>query len=109
MTNVRLVDTAETKTLVDAPPDGLVFLDVRAPEEFNAGRLPGAIMINIYDDTFADQVLALDRSVPYLVYCKAGSRSRAAAEFMATNGFTDVADYGGGWLQWSASDGPVES
>lgn len=109
MTNIRLIDTAGTKTLVDAPPEGLVFLDVRTPEEFNAGRLPGAIMINIYDDTFAEQVLTLDRSVPYVVYCKAGSRSRAAAEFMAANGFTDVADYSGGWLQWSVSGGPIET
>jgi len=105
----ELIDTAATKALIEGPPEGLVILDVRAPEEFAAGRLPGAIMINIYEDTFGDQVLALDRSVPYLVYCKAGSRSRAAAEFMAANGFTDVADYGGGWLQWSASDGPVET
>jgi len=60
MTNVRLVTTAETKALVDAPPEGLVFLDVRTPEEFNAGRIPGAIMIDVYDETFGDQVLALD-------------------------------------------------
>lgn len=109
MTNIRAIDTAATKALIDAPPEGLVILDVRAPEEFNAGRLPGAIMINIYEASFAEDVLALDRSVPYLVYCKAGSRSRSAVEFMAANGFTDVADYGGGWLQWSASDGPAET
>lgn len=105
----KLIDTAGTKALLDDPPEGLVILDVRAPEEFNAGRLPGAIMINIYDESFGDQVLALERSVPYLVYCKAGSRSRAAADFMTANGFGDVTDYGGGWLQWSASDGPVEA
>lgn len=106
---IRLIDTAATKAMLDAPPEGLVILDVRAPEEFNVGRLPGAAMINIYDESFGEQVLALERSVPYLVYCKAGSRSRAAVEFMAANGFTDVADYGGGWLEWSASDGPVEA
>jgi len=104
----KLVDTEATKAMLEAPPERLVILDVRAPEEFAAGRLPGAIMINIYDDSFGDQVLALDRAVPYLVYCKAGSRSRAAVEFMAANGFADLADYGGGWLQWSVSGGPVE-
>ncbi len=109
MTGIRIINAAETKELLEQPPEGLVVLDVRAPEEFNAGRLSGATMINIYEASFADEVLALDRSVPYLVYCKAGSRSRSAVEFMAANGFTDVADFGGGWLQWSASGGSVES
>lgn len=108
MSSIRLIDTATTKALLETPPEGLVILDVRAPEEFAGGRLPGATMINIYDASFANDVLELDRSVPYLVYCKAGSRSRSAADFMAENGFTDVADYGGGWLEWSASGGPVE-
>ena len=109
MTGISLLDTAATKALLDAPPAGLVILDVRAPEEFAAGRLPGAVMVNIYDQSFAEDVLALDRSVPYLAYCRMGSRSRAAVEFMAANGFTDVADYGGGWLEWSASGGPIET
>lgn len=109
MSGISLIDTEATKALIASPPAGLVVLDVRAPDEFAAGRLPGAIMINVYDGSFADGVLALDRSVPYLVYCKAGGRSRAAVEFMATNGFTDVADYAGGWLQWSASGGPIET
>lgn len=109
MTGVRVIDAEQTKAMLESPPEGLVVLDVRAPEEFEAGRLPGATMINIYEESFAQDVLALDRSVPYLVYCKAGSRSRSAAEFMAANGFTDVADYGGGWLEWSAIGGPAES
>lgn len=109
MSNIRLIDTATTQAIIEAPPEGLVILDVRAPDEFAGGRIPGATMINIYEPSFAEDVLALDRSVPYLVYCKAGSRSRSAVEFMAANGFTDVADYGGGWLEWSASGGPVES
>lgn len=109
MSGVRLVNAAETKTLLEQPPEGLVILDVRAPDETSAGRLPGATVINIYEASFADEVLALDKSVPYLVYCKAGSRSRSAAEFMAANGFTDVADFGGGWLEWSATGGSVEA
>ena len=108
MTGISLLDTAGTRALIENPPEGLVVLDVRAPDEFAAGHLAGAVMINIYEASFADEVLALDRAVPYLVYCKAGSRSRAAVEFMAANGFTDVADYGGGWLEWMASGGAVE-
>lgn len=109
MTGIRVVNAAETKELLDKPPDGLVILDVRAPDETSAGRLPGATVINIYEASFTEDVLALDPSLPYLVYCKAGSRSRSAVEFMAANGFPDVADFGGGWLEWSAIGGPVEA
>jgi len=105
---MSMIDTAAAKALLEAPPDGLIVLDVRAPAEFEAGRLPGATMIDIWDRSFADQVLALDRSVPYLVYCKAGVRSASAAEFMVTNGFEDVVDYRGGWLAWAQAGHPFD-
>ncbi len=104
----RVIDAEETKALIDNPPEGLVVLDVRAPEEFEGGRLPGAIMINIYDADFIERIGALDKSVPYLVYCKAGGRSAKAAEVMGQIGFTDVVDYGGGWLDWAMRELPVE-
>ncbi len=106
---MTVIDTDQTKAMLDAPPEGLVVLDVRAPEEFEGGRLPGATMINIYDEDFAERVLALDKSVPYLVYCKAGGRSAKAAGFMEQNGFENVVDYGGGWMAWAESGHPFET
>ena len=105
---MRVIDTAAAKALLEAPPQGLIVLDVRAPAEFEDGRLPGATMLNIWDTSFADRLLALDRSVPYLVYCKAGGRSASAAEFMITNGFEDVVDYRGGWLAWAQAGHPFD-
>ncbi len=97
----EVLDVAQTAALLDAPPAGLVVLDVRTPEEVAGGTLPGATVIDIYEADFADRVLELDRAVPYLVYCKAGGRSAKAAEFMEANGFGDVRDFGGGWMAWA--------
>lgn len=105
---MTVIDAAATKALIDDPPRGLVILDVRTADEFAGGRIPGAQMIDIYEDDFMEKIGALDRDVPYLVYCKAGGRSAKAAEVMGQIGFGDVKDYGGGWMDWADTGHPIE-
>lgn len=81
--------------------DDLVVLDVRTPEEFAGGHLPGAVNVNFYDDDFEDRVAELDRGVPYLVYCSQGGRSGSAGGIMQELGFTDVADMTQGFPAWA--------
>jgi len=69
-----------------------IFLDVRTPEEFVAGHVPGARNVDIREDSFVDLVLALDRSESYGVYCHSGGRSQAAVQFMLAQGFSHVVD-----------------
>jgi len=66
---------------------GAVVLDVRTPEEFAAGHVLGAIAIDVHDPEFGLKVSALDPSVPYAIYCRAGVRAVAAAEQMQVAGF----------------------
>jgi len=69
-----------------------IYLDVRTPEEYASGHVPGAHNLDIRSDSFADDVLALDRTVAYGVYCHSGGRSQVAVQFMLAQGFTDVTD-----------------
>ena len=64
-----LVDSARAEELIQSVDD-LVVLDVRTPEEFAAGALPGAILIDINNPSFTNEVSALDTDLPYLVYCR---------------------------------------
>ena len=81
------VDVAEAQQIVE---DGdAVILDVRTPEEFAAGHLPGAINIDVESSDFADRVAGLDESTETLVYCRTGNRSGVATDEMADLGFTD--------------------
>lgn len=78
---------------------GAVLLDVRTPEEFQSGRIPNSININIMDSTFLAQVAALDRSKSYFVYCRSGARSGQACAAMADQGF-EVYNLAGGIMRW---------
>lgn len=101
---IRLVTAAEGAEIQANPPTDLVILDVRTPEEFAEGHLEGAVMIDFYNDNFADQLAELDPDVPYLLYCRSGNRSGQTAALMTTLGFSDVADINGGVIAWSEAN-----
>jgi rhodanese-related sulfurtransferase len=67
---------------------GATVVDVRTPEEFAAGHIEGAALIDVQDPSFADEIAGLDDSVTYVVYCRSGNRSAAAAAQMEAVGLT---------------------
>ncbi len=71
-----------------------VIIDVRTPEEYAAGHIEGAINIDFYSETFAQDVAALDPGAAYVVYCRSGNRSGQAKAIMDAAGFTNVTDAG---------------
>jgi phage shock protein E len=82
-----------------------ILLDVRSPEEFEGGHLPGALNIDIRGYDFHEQIETLDPHTSYFVYCRSGARSMSACKFMAGKGFEDVNNLQGGILAW---EGAVE-
>jgi rhodanese-related sulfurtransferase len=98
--------TTEASTLIQensANPD-FVILDVRTPGEFGDGHLENAVNLDYYAETFRDDIDKLDKSRTYLVYCRSGKRSRAAADIMQELGFGSGYNMLGGIIQWR-SDG----
>ncbi len=93
--------------LLAEPPAGLVVLDVRTPEEFAGGHLAGATNIDFYAPDFRTRLDALDKDVPYLVYCRSGNRSAQAVDLMRDLGFSQVYDVQGGILAWTAAGLPL--
>jgi phage shock protein E len=100
---IRLVSATDGAALQADPPDDLIILDVRTPEEFTEGHLDGAVMIDFYEADFADRLGELDPEVPYLLYCRSGNRSGQTTAIMRDLGFTDVADVDGGIVAWSGA------
>lgn len=69
--------------------------DVREADEFAAGHIPGAESVPLCTvETTAEDTLP-DKSVRILIYCQSGRRSHMAAELLAAEGYTNVADFGG--------------
>lgn len=77
-----------------------VLVDVRTPGEYRRGHIPGSVNIDIHDVEFKKIVSELDKSKNYYLYCRSGSRSANALEFMKASGFTNVYNLEGGLLNW---------
>lgn len=92
---------AELARRDDAP----LVLDVRTPEEYAAGHVPGAILIP--HDQLAGRLAELDRDRWVLVYCRSGRRADAAQSVLERAGF-EVRQIEGSWLRWEAEGHPVE-
>ena len=85
-----------------------VLLDVRSPAEFEKGRIPRAINIDINSAKFAEKAAALDTNKTYLVNCAVGMRSAKACKKMETMGFKKLYDLGAGFDGWKKAGKPVE-
>ena len=107
MPGISTVSAQEAAAIVDNPPADLVVLDVRTPEEFAAGHLDGALLVDFYDADFADQLAALDPEIPYVVYCRSGNRSGQTLSIMQQLGFSSAVDVQGGIVAWSDAGLPV--
>jgi phage shock protein E len=105
--SVALIGPAAAEALLAAPPAGLVVLDVRTPEEFAAGHLEGAVMIDFQSPTFAADVVGLGEDTPVFVYCRSGNRSAQAVATMVQLGFTDITELDGGVVAWEAAGLPL--
>ena len=76
---------------------GATVLDVRNPDEYETGHVPGAAFIPL--DELADRVGEVPAGVPLYVICAAGGRSQRACEFLAPQGH-DVVNVTGGTGAW---------
>ena len=96
---IKVIDKSFLKNEVVGKEVQLV--DVRTQEEYESGHIDDAVNFNIIDnETFLEQIEALDKDEPVYLYCKMGGRSNRAAELMKEKGFTKIYDYSGGYNDW---------
>jgi rhodanese-related sulfurtransferase len=93
-----LVDAQRGKQLVD---QGAIVVDVRTPAEFAEGHVPGALLIDVSSANFTQEIMQLNPSLAYVVYCRSGNRSAVAISQMLAAGFTELYDMGplNAWAQ----------
>ncbi len=73
---------------------GAVLLDVRTPEEYRSGHIPGSRNLPLQVIDKAPQILQ-NKDVPIFVHCLSGSRSRQAAAALGRLGYSKVKNIGG--------------
>ena len=103
---IREVSADETVRLRAERP-GLVLIDCREPNEWNLGRIPGAVFIprGILESNIE---AAAARDQPVILYCASGNRSALAVESLQSMGYADVASLRGGFRGWVDAGGDVE-
>ncbi|HEX8912679.1 MAG TPA: rhodanese-like domain-containing protein [Humisphaera sp.] len=89
---------------------GAIVLDVRSPDEFADGHVPGAVNIPVAGkegDKFDKAVAALPKDKPLLVHCRSGVRSAKAIAKLREMGFTNLSEFPGGWVAWAKAEKPA--
>ena len=91
-TSISMDDAAK---LMETETD-FILVDVRRPDEYNAGHIPGAVLLTneTISETTAERVLK-NKDQKILVYCRSGQRSRDAARKLSALGYTNVVNIGG--------------
>jgi molybdopterin/thiamine biosynthesis adenylyltransferase/rhodanese-related sulfurtransferase len=92
------IDTNTAEARVAEP--GTVVLDVREPDEYEQGALPGAIHIPRGHLEAQVESRVLDHDAPVVVYCAGGVRSAFAAKTLGELGYTNVVSMAGGFGKW---------
>lgn len=81
-------------------------LDVRKPDEWGAGHIPGAQ--HAFLGELRDKLADLDRTAHYATYCASGFRASIAASILKQHGFENVRNLRGSWKAWQAAGYAVE-
>jgi molybdopterin/thiamine biosynthesis adenylyltransferase/rhodanese-related sulfurtransferase len=101
---IEEISTADAAARADGP----LFLDVREPDEWEEGHVPGAVHVPRGNLESRVESLAPDRSRPIVVYCAGGSRSAFAAKTLGELGYEDVQSMAGGYTDWKRNGFPTQ-
>lgn len=88
----------------DAPP----LIDVRTPEEYRAGHLPGAVNIPLQDFMRRFSELASYRDREVVLYCETGARATYGGRWLASQGFRELRLLDGHMIAWRRAGLPTE-
>jgi rhodanese-related sulfurtransferase len=101
-TKMKLVENLDANTFEKklAEDKNAVLLDVRTPMEHQMVRIPNSILIDINNPMFMEEIGKLDKNKSYYVYCRSGSRSLHAGNYMLKAGFEKVYNLQTGIIGW---------
>lgn len=98
------VGPLELKKIMGTDPDNITVVDVRDPEEFAEGHIPGAINLPLKNFAFGSGVL--DKKKKIVVYCNSGGRSYGAYRKLMKLGYKDICQ--AIFTDWKEADLPVQ-
>ena len=104
---IAKIDQATLLKRISEKDASLIILDVRTPEEFAAGHIPGAVNIpyTYLPVRISELPEAADKDI--VLYCASGVRSEIAAARFSENGYTRLLHLDGDMEKWLSEKQPV--
>ena len=96
--NLREINAVELQELLQLKENPPLLIDVRQPQEYEEGHIPGALLFPLGQVELARPLLEETR--PVVVYCRSGKRSLIAAGILCRLGLWKVFSLTGGILGW---------
>ena len=106
-TAFKNIDVVTTQSTLNN--EKVVLLDVRTPEEYAQGHIPGSQLMDFHGEHFTEDLKKLDPNATYVVYCASGNRSEKASRMMQAQDFKQVSNVLGGFQAWQSQQLPVET
>jgi rhodanese-related sulfurtransferase len=85
-----------------------VLVDVREDNEWDKGRIPGAIHVGRGVLEVSIEARIPQKSTAIVVYCRSGGRSAVSADVLSKMGYTNVSSLAGGVTAWEAAGLPLD-
>jgi rhodanese-related sulfurtransferase len=103
---IKEVSIADVKKMIDAK-ENVIILDVRDKQEFDEGRIPGAINISRGMLEFKVAMIIPDKNAKIIVYCALDLRGPLATRAMNELGYKNAVNMVGGLKAWKEAGYPV--
>lgn len=88
------ISQEEAKEMM-AQHDDHIVIDVRRQDEYDAGHIPGAVLLPNESIGTEPPELLPDKDQIILIYCRSGNRSKQAAQKLFDMGYTNIYEFGG--------------
>lgn len=85
---------------------GVTIVDVRERDEYNAGHIPGALLIPLSE--LPQRLKDMPRDTEVILVCRSGNRSQQAYDYLKQQGFTNIHNLVGGMRAWQAAGYEIE-
>lgn len=103
-----MINQYKPNAALEAVKNGAMFIDVRECDEVEERCYDVQNYLNIPLSEFEDRLSELPKDIELIMACRSGGRSLNACAFLATNGYTNLANLEGGLMGWERAGFPVK-
>ncbi|KAI0762776.1 Rhodanese-like protein [Fomes fomentarius] len=114
--DAKIITYEELKPKTLQPSPDKYLIDVREPDEVLQGSIPSAVNLPLsvistalhlppaeFKEKYGFEKPRQDQELTF--YCRSGVRSASAADVAKRNGYTNLINYKGSWLDWTGREG----